>query len=119
MDLTDRASAFARSKKRVFLASFCDPAEAALALRINMRHVLRGGGNRDEFLKVLLIGVCKHTICAVTFLFFWLGVHVHLLVGVSDLFDRKFYSTNFQDVSLLYFIVLIQDSPKSVYLKII
>ena len=119
MDLTDGACALARSKERVFFAGFSDPAEAALALRINMRHVLRGGGNRDEFLEVLLIGVRKHTVSAVTFFLFWLGVHVHLLVGVSNLFDRKFYSTNFQDVSLLNFIVLIQIGPKSVYLKII
>ncbi len=119
MDLTDRTCTLARSKERVFLAGFSDPAEAALALRINVRHVLSGGGNRDELLKVLLIGVRKDTVSAVTFLFFWLGVYVHLLLGISDLFDRKFNSTNFQDVSLLYFIVLIQNGPKSVYLKII
>jgi len=106
MDLSDRARTFTGSQKRVLLAGFSDPAESALALGVNVRHVLHGRRHGDELLKVLFVGVCENAVGTVTLLMVILGVHVHLLIGVSDFLHSELDSTNFQDVSLFNFIVL-------------
>ena len=111
MDLTDRSSALARTKERVLQASLRRPTETALALRVFMRHVLHSGGHLNELLEVFLIRVCEERVSAVAlFLSRLLIINFHLIC-LANLLHRKLYSSNFQDVLFLNFVVLKYNLP--------
>ena len=118
MDLRDRAGALARPEERILLGSIGGPAEAALALGVLMTHIFRCTGHLDELLELLLVCIGEDAVRAVTLLFLGFIIDVHGLLGISDLLHSELYPSNFQDVALLYFIVLNSSSqPQIKYIR--
>ena len=116
MDLGHCSFTFARSEERVGFVGLRVPAEAALALGVLVAHVLHSGGHFTELFEVLIVCITENAVCAVALLLLSRAIDVHLLVGVADFFDGEFHSADFEDITLLDFIVL-RETVKSINLR--